>query len=504
MMQYDRNRVDTKRRAGIDHKKRQFATPVYKHLRYSHRLNFYEVPPTAEITLEQFEQWAIDRLRVLSELEACSYRNKTPAETAAHIAPLLKKFLPLNSNTSLGSSSGDILQAERQKDHYSHFILRLAFASTDDLRRRFVRLESMLFKFRFQQDDARERREFVDSLHLDWETVSDEEKAELGEALLASTPGLRWVDDESWFKVDWGAVPELIERRSIYVKKGKAYVPLREQLSMILAEFTSRLEKAMELTSRALPRLDEDDRLSPILQHLSKNFGTADSSYSEGEGAVPGAPINAASVDVLAQHFPLCMRNLHMQLRKNAHLKHFGRLQYTLFLKGIGLSLDDCLVFWRRSFRNITDDEFNSRYKYNVRHAYGDVGGDMNRRGRGYPPYSCQKILTDNAPGTGQTHGCPYRHFSPDNLVSLLETVGITDRETLRGVREDVGRTRYHIACNRVFEYVHKNELKKVRDEGIWSQTELDTIVHPNVYFKRSYLLKNLNNAPKTEVEMTS
>lgn len=184
---------------------------------------------------------------VLSELEACSYRNKSPAETAAHIAPLLKKFLPLSSNTSLGTGSDDVLQVERQKDHYSHFILRLAFASTDESRRRFIRLESMLFKFRFQQDDARERREFVDSLHLNWETVTNEEKAELGEALLASTPGVRWVDDESWFKVDWEAVPELIERRSIYVKKGKAYVPLREQLSMILAEFTARLEKAMEV-----------------------------------------------------------------------------------------------------------------------------------------------------------------------------------------------------------------------------------------------------------------
>lgn len=30
---------------------------------YPHRLNFYETPPTEEITLEEFEVWAIDRLR---------------------------------------------------------------------------------------------------------------------------------------------------------------------------------------------------------------------------------------------------------------------------------------------------------------------------------------------------------------------------------------------------------------------------------------------------------
>lgn len=193
-----------------------------------------------------------------------------------------------------------------------------------------------------------------------------------------------------------------------------------------------------------------------------------------------------------------------MQLRKNSHLKHFGRLQYTLFLKGIGLSLEDALVFWRQSFKIFTDDEFNSKYKYNVRHAYGDVGGDANRRGRGYPPYSCQKILTDNSPGAGQTHGCPYRHFSVENLINLLQATGVNDQEVLRGVREDVGKTRYHIACNRVFEWAHKAELKKVRDEGSWSQTDLDTIVHPNTYFKRSYLLKNLGKIVKEDVDMTS
>ncbi len=63
MIRQDANRIDPKRRATIDHKKRQFATPIYKQQEYPHRLNLYDTPPTAEITLEQFEQWAIDRLK---------------------------------------------------------------------------------------------------------------------------------------------------------------------------------------------------------------------------------------------------------------------------------------------------------------------------------------------------------------------------------------------------------------------------------------------------------
>lgn len=35
--------------------------------------------------------------------------------------------------------------------------------------------------------------------------------------------------------------------------------------------------------------------------------------------------------------------------------------------------------------------------------------------------------------------------------------------------------------------------LKQVKDENIWDASELDTILHPNEYFKRSFLLKNLS-----------
>ncbi|KAI0999430.1 putative DNA primase large subunit [Podosphaera aphanis] len=495
MIRQDFSRVDPKRRAKVSHRYKQFETPTYQPQDYKHRLNFYVAPPTADITLEQFEQWAIDRLRVLAELEACSYRNKTPTETAAHMKPLLDKYLPLSSS---GSNSSTI-QTERQKDHYSHFILRLAFSGTADLRRRFSRVETLLFRYRFQTDDTKERQAFVESLNLDWEAVSTKEKEELAEQLWAAGGGsLKRIEEETYFKVDWERVPELAENRKVFLRAGKAYVPGREQLSMVIAEFTLQLDKALLLTSRALPRLDEDDRLMPILTHLSQNFTTPDVSFNSST-SLPGAEISARQIDNLSASFPLCMQHLHSSLRRDSHLKHFGRLQYTLFLKGIGLNLEECLIFWRTGFSKITDDMFNKEYRYNVRHAYGDVGGDGNRRCNGTRPFSCQRILTERTPGSGDAHGCPYRHFSMDNLMNLLKSVGIHDREILRGVQEDKEKTRYHLACNRVFDHVHKQEIKKVRDEGTWGAAQLETIVHPNEYFKRSYLLKNLGNPLQDE-----
>lgn len=145
------------------------------------------------------------------------------------------------------------LKLERQKDHYSHYILRLAFSSTEDLRRRFSRVESALFKLRFQLDDARERQSFVESLSMNWEVVSEEEKRELGNDLLNATPILRKLQelDEGgtgpWFKVDFETVPELVENRKVLLKAGKAYVPVREQLSMVLAGFGESLDQGLEV-----------------------------------------------------------------------------------------------------------------------------------------------------------------------------------------------------------------------------------------------------------------
>ncbi len=164
--------------------------------------------------------------------------------------PLLQKWLPLSSNTS--SSVGyrdERIKLERQKDHYSHFILRLAFSSTEDLRRRFARIESALFKLRFQNDDAKERQAFVESLNLDWEIVSEEEKQSLAVDLLNATPGLKRqeMEEAGWFKVDFETVPELVESRRVFLKGGKAYVPVREQMSMVLAGFSTKLDQGLEV-----------------------------------------------------------------------------------------------------------------------------------------------------------------------------------------------------------------------------------------------------------------
>src|ERR1700733_9441204 len=94
--------------------------------------------------------------------------------------PLLEKYLPLEANSSALASAQARRATQRQKDHYSHFILRLAFASTQELRMRFSRAERALFRLRYASDDPTDRAAFVSALNIDWwEQVSDTERADL-------------------------------------------------------------------------------------------------------------------------------------------------------------------------------------------------------------------------------------------------------------------------------------------------------------------------------------
>lgn len=50
--------------------------------------------------------------------------------------------------------------------------------------------------------------------------------------------------------------------------------------------------------------------------------------------------------------------------------------------QGLGLQLEDALEFWRKSFKDMTDDKFAKEHAYNIRHNYGKEGKRVN-----YTPY---------------------------------------------------------------------------------------------------------------------
>lgn len=185
---------------------------------------------------------------VLAEIESRQSRNNSYKELKEGVLKKMDQYLPLGASTS--ARNGIDVEAERMKDHISHFVLRLAFCKTEDLQRRFIRTETVLFRLRFETDDSMEREAFLRTLDLNWETVTPQEKATFKDELLAATPSLsvRDWDSEAFFKVPWTKVPDLVEKRKVFLRRGVAWVPMREQSSLVLAEFSSRLSKELEVS----------------------------------------------------------------------------------------------------------------------------------------------------------------------------------------------------------------------------------------------------------------
>lgn len=91
--------------------------------RYPFRLNFYSSPPSLEITLEEFEQYAIARLKILTFIHSLTERNIPPSQANPLIQAKMKECLPLSSGTARNMP----LEEERKADELSHWVLRLAF-----------------------------------------------------------------------------------------------------------------------------------------------------------------------------------------------------------------------------------------------------------------------------------------------------------------------------------------------------------------------------------------
>lgn len=164
---------------------------------------------------------------------------------------------------------------------------------------------------------------------------------------------------------------------------------------------------------------EESERLGPLLENLTNAYLGADFSAAGAAGVAVGRLTLDAVPAAMARSAPLCMRSLYDRLRTTHHLKHDGRMQFGLFLKGIGVTLEDSLALWREEFTRggKTSEQFDKGYAYNIRHNYGQEGKRVN-----YTPYSCMRIIGATPVGD-QFHGCPYRHWDEARLAAALQSM---------------------------------------------------------------------------------
>ncbi|SSD58344.1 related to DNA primase large subunit [Saccharomycodes ludwigii] len=474
-------------------------------------LTIYDQPPRGEITLDQFEIWAIERLKLLMELESLTQRNKSLKEIEAIIKPMLDKMYPI--------SSGTPLTFQRKKDYYSHFILRLCFCRSKELRAKFIRNETLLFNLRYEMLPLSEQVSFIEKLRKTrlfnqsgtaanmFKFITDEEKQNFSNELFNSIAAslqfdLNLTDNNSkrlyfervkFIKLPFENVIELVGRHQVFINKGYAYLPQFQQLKYISNRYGEYLNEELLLTYRNLPRMNEDDRLIPIIKHLSSGYTISD--YNAGFDVDNGKDTTCITSDMILndaklwEAYPLCARNLLDGLRSNHHLRYQGRQQLSLFLKGIGLNIDEALKFWSKEFsKSMGVDKFEKEYKYNFKHNYGLEGNRIN-----YRPWDCSTILSKPRPNKGEFHGCPFRDWSKDRLVMELKknvsNNNITNHE-INSILDSCKNHEYTIACTKYYE-INKKAIVHGDSSGISSSSmEGEHITHPNLYFERIRMLQ--------------
>ncbi|XP_069462283.1 DNA primase large subunit isoform X3 [Ambystoma mexicanum] len=213
---------------------------------YTHSLQFYQEPPSENISLAEFETFAIERLKLLKSVEnlGVSYvktNDQYKAKLESELRKLKFPYRPVNEAIK------DDEYDQRRKDHISHFILRLAYCQSEDLRRWFIQQEMDLFRYRFSVLTKGAIQEFLNHNKLKYDAISVEEKESYKEKLRLSTPGLSTtkIDEQEFYKVPFQDALDLVRPRKVFLRKGFAYIPHQEIITIVLNDFRTKLSKAL-------------------------------------------------------------------------------------------------------------------------------------------------------------------------------------------------------------------------------------------------------------------
>ncbi|CAK4662928.1 unnamed protein product [Aphanomyces euteiches] len=337
----------------------------------------YQVPPSTPIALDDLEDATIRRLALLLSLQG-------------------KESTTYNCSID--------------KDVHGHFGLRVVFAMIQassaektDMCEWFIKQETLLLQQRLLES-IQPRRDLIRDMLQALDAVSYDE-------------------EDNNLLVPFQDIPFLVRSRSVILRSGVAHIPLESRHAVFLVAHHARkhFESQLEIQARACcvhPASFELERLYPLRVQVEKALQDALSSRSFVSSSLEHIG-DKAGLERYERCLPLCMRYLFDKLRHDHHLKYEGRNQLRMFLKGVGFTFEENMIFWRSM---LVSKAFDKKYAYNIRHSYGLVGSRFD-----YEPWSCATIQNLPPPSAGQFHGCPFQRWESEFLKrQLLQYGGIS------------------------------------------------------------------------------
>lgn len=429
-----------------------------KNLDIDFKLNLYNRVPFGLLTLEECEDLFRQRLEAFAILEKFGRFDKNLPELTSTLRNIRSYVYKTNC---LVNRVGDTTQ--QKQDHFSHMLMRMFCIYQSNLWPWFKQNERSLLYYRLRDQALSLSGAKFDAILKTFKFNSERVVgSDLNELMRENI--LTNKRDQDIFKVKFTDALKFVAKRSVPLKNGYAYLSRHEIISVVCDAFEKYLESELQyarqhfdhelmqsrqlLESMSLVYQDFLDKLDDERRSARRNQADQNSS--------PFA-LNLDNLEEVAgTHYPPCMRYLHESLLQDHHLKHQGRLHYGAFLRTAGIELDDAIEFWRKEFtKKIPNDKFERDYKYNIRHLYGKEGHK-----KALTCFSCDKLISSD-PGPTEKHGCPFKHFSDDNLKSLLKKYDIKtdlDLEDVYALKKDKD---FRGACSLFYEKIKGQPLNE-------------------------------------------
>uniref|UniRef100_A0AC34FTX0 Uncharacterized protein n=1 Tax=Panagrolaimus sp. ES5 TaxID=591445 RepID=A0AC34FTX0_9BILA len=231
-------------------------------------LSLYQFPPTEVISLQEFEEYGRVRMKVLKKVE--QVREKFRQGSTEYKEAFSKQITPLMP-LATGKCFKNNIEAERRKDRISHCILRMAFCQSPEQTKWFIQQEVELFRSRFSTETQENILNFLRVNNFELEQVQLDEKRQYSKQLSAGNKiPEEQIDKTEFWKVEFSRAFELIRGRKVFLWKGMIYITFKELIAVIATRLRLVMSKAMAKEAMNMGRLNEEERLIPMLRRLTK------------------------------------------------------------------------------------------------------------------------------------------------------------------------------------------------------------------------------------------
>ena len=247
--------------------------------------------------------------------------------------------------------------------------------------------------------------------------------------------------------VHFTCVPKMISIRSALLINGWVIALIDDFASSLKATFEKLLRQRIGESKASLDRIVRSSVSEPITE-LKKELSKVIHSMSITSGKIEWGGYKLFTRQSV---FPQCMMDLYNEVMSQGHISHEERLQLGLFLKNIGMPVEEQLLFWyEKAVDNVgmTYEQFASGPPgYQIRYMYGLEGGRTD-----YSAHKCASI---------QDRGfCTFLHQSvatiDENLRKEFKNPSELQENLLRSLSRNVVDKKPGEACALMFQLRYK------------------------------------------------